>query len=135
MSPFLTAVLIVLIPAGALPVVTAWFLRRYRKLDSQVLRDRWHVALVMAAVGVIVAFLAANRLAGWGIGGEWLVLPFAVALLAMDVVSGKWLYDYWTGGFFDRPTRGETSLEREDRKVGDTRRELQAENADKEDAP
>lgn len=102
MSPLLTAILIVLIPAGVLPVVTAWFLRRYRNEDSQALRDRWHVAVVMAILGVITTFLAANRLLGLGISGEVLLLPFGVALLLIDLVSGLWLWDYWRGAFNGR---------------------------------
>lgn len=129
MSPVLTAVLILLIPAGALPVITAWFLRKYRNLDSQALRDRWHVAVVMALLGVITTFLAANRLFAWGIGGEILVLPFGIALLLIDLVSGKWLIDYWRGAFNGhRRGREETALEREDREVGDERRKRQEQN-------
>jgi hypothetical protein len=131
MSLLLTVILVLLVPAGLLPVVTAWFLRRYHDAPSQALRDRWHVALVMAFVGVITALLAANRLFAWGIEGEILVIPFGLSLLLIDLVSGKWLWDYWTGAFSERTGGGpETPIEQEDRMVGDERRRLQAESKD-----
>lgn len=99
MSPVLTVLLILLIPAGLLPVVTAVFLSRYRNVGSKALRDRWHVAIVMAMVGLTTTFLAANRLLSWGIEGEILVVPFGIALLLIDLVSGKWLFDFWQGKF------------------------------------
>lgn len=95
----LTVILVLLVPAGLLPVVTAVLLSRYRHTDSRALRDRWHVAIVMALVGLTTTFLAANRLLGWGIEGEVLILPFGVALLLIDLVSGKWLIDFWQGKF------------------------------------
>lgn len=116
MSPVETVLAILLIPAGILPIVTAWYLRRYRDLDSQALRDRWHVALVMALVGTTTAFLAANRLFDWGFSGSVLILPFGIALLLVDLVSGKWLLDYYRGAFAEQreshDTRRTDALER-----------------------
>lgn len=99
MSPVLTVIVVLLIPAGLLPIVTAWALRRYRSQPSQSLRDRWHLSLVLAALGGIVSVIAANRLLGWGVEGEALILPFALVLLLVDVVSGRWLLDHMTGKF------------------------------------
>ena len=87
----------ILIPAGLLPVLTAFVLRRYRDADSQSLRDRWHVALVMAFVGAMASLIASAALVGTT--GGWLWIPFGLALLAADLVSGKWLLDYWGGRF------------------------------------
>lgn len=87
-----------LIPAGLLPIVTAWVLRRYRDADSQALRDRWHVALVLALLGGIAALISANALFGIGLG-RWLWIPLGAVLLAVDVISGKWLLDFWRGRF------------------------------------
>ncbi len=114
-----------LIPAGLLPVLTAWVLRRYRSSGSQALRDRWHVSIVLAALGVFAAFLAANRLWGWGVDGEVTSLLFVLILLAVDIVSGRWLIAYWTGAFIERDhDELETSEQREDRKFGEERRDL-----------
>ena len=88
-----------LLPAAVLPIVTAFVLRKYRHAESPSLRDRWHVALVMAAVGVMAAVLAANRVWGLELRGEIIAIPLGVVLLAVDVVSGKWLLDYWRGAF------------------------------------
>lgn len=119
MSPLLTVVVWLLIPAGLLPVFTAWELRRYRHTTSPALRDRGHLSLVLAVLGLTVTFLSANAAFGWGIRGEVVALPFAVVLLAVDLLSGKWLIDYWTGAFdSDR----ETDIQREDREAGDKRR-------------
>ena len=82
-----------LLPAAVLPIVTAFVLRKYRHAESPSLRDRWHVALVMAAV------LAANRVWGLELRGEIIAIPLGVVLLAVDVVSGKWLWDFARGNF------------------------------------
>ena len=99
MSPIVTVIAWLLVPAGILPVVTALVLRKYRNADSAALRDRWHIALVMAAVGVMACVLAANRLWEWGLTGEIIAIPLGVVLLAVDFVSGKWLLDFWRGRF------------------------------------
>lgn len=99
MSPIVTLIAWALIPAGALPIITAFVLRKYRHADSTALRDRWHIALVMAAVGVMAAILAGNRLWEWGLSGEAIAIPLGIVLLAVDFVSGKWLIEYWRGAF------------------------------------
>src|SRR5688500_9684638 len=132
MSPFLAIVIWLLIPAGLLPVLTAFVLRRYRTADSQSLRDRWHLALVLAILGGVSTFLAANRVWELGFRGEWITISFALVLLAVDVVSGKWLLDFMRGGFDERQHGPETAIQKEDRQVGDTRRELQSKAANEE---
>ena len=112
-----------LLALGCLPVVTAWVLRKYRHSESRSLRDRWHVALVLAGVGAVSAFLAANRLFEWGLRGEAVAVPLGVILIAVDLVSGKWLLDYFTGSFAEGRDRPETAIEAEDRHAGDIRRE------------
>ena len=99
MSPVLTVVVILLIPAGLLPIITAWVLRHYRHQTSPSLRDRWHLSLVLAALGAIVSLLSLNRLLDWGLTGDVLVVPFGVVLLAVDLLSGRWLLDHWRGRF------------------------------------
>lgn len=94
----LTVIEYALIPAAVLPVVTAIVLRRYRNADSQSLRDRWHLALVLAALGALAALIALNALLHLALG-PWLWVPFGVILLIVDVVSGKWLIDYRNGRF------------------------------------
>ena len=121
-----------LLALGMLPVLTAWVLRKYRDSPSRSLRDRWHVALVLALVGVVAAFLAANRLFEWGLRGEVIALPLGGVLLAVDLISGKWLWEYMTGSFSDKRDWPETEIEEQDRHVGDRRRALQAET-DKRD--
>lgn len=86
-----------LIPAGLLPVFTAWILRRYRHAASPSLRDRWHLALALAALGAMASLIAA--LVVLDVRGGWLWIPFGLALLGVDVVSGKWLLEYWGGRF------------------------------------
>lgn len=93
----LTLIEVVLIPAGVLPVVTAIVLRRYRNSDSQSLRDRWHLALALALLGLLTAVIAGLALLGIRIGSVW--VAFGLALLIADVVSGKWLIDFWRGRF------------------------------------
>lgn len=135
MSVILSDVVIwILIPAGLLPILTAFVLRRYRNDPSQSLRDRWHVALALAALGVATMLLAANRVLSWGFAGEWVVIAFALMLLVVDVVSAKWLIAYYTGAFEELPRHPETAIEREDREVGDTRRAKQAEALEKEES-
>lgn len=99
MSGVVDVIAWILLPAGALPVLTAWVLRRYRKADSASLRDRWHLSLVMAIVGIMAAVLAGNRIWEWGLRGEVIAIPLGLVLLAVDVVSGKWLLDFWRGRF------------------------------------
>lgn len=95
-----TAVIVwLLIPAGLLPIITAVVLSRYRHTDSTSLRDRWHLSIVLAILGGLVSLLAFNRVAALGFRGEALVAIFALVLIAVDVVSGKWLLDYWRGRF------------------------------------
>lgn len=86
-----------LIPAGLLPVLTAWVLRRYRHAASAALRDRWHLALVLALLGASASLIAALVVSD--VGGGWAWIPFGLALLAVDVVSGKWLIEFWRGRF------------------------------------
>lgn len=87
-----------LIPAGLLPIVTAIVLWRYRKANSQALRDRWLVAVVLALLGAMAALIASDALFDWGLGLErW--IGFGIVLLAVDFVSGKWLIDYMRGRF------------------------------------
>lgn len=127
----LTIVEILLIPAGLLPCVTAWVLRRYRASNSQALRDRYQVAIVLALLGATTSVITILVLLGIRIGLGWIV--FGLVILAVDVVSGKWLLDYWTGRFADRPDGApETPLEREDRQAGEFRRRLQARREDEE---
>lgn len=99
MRVVLEVIIWLLIPAGLLPVLTSAVLARYRHADSQSLRDRWHLSLALAALGAIVAILAANRLWDWGISGMAVTITFGLILLAVDVVSGKWLLDYFRGRF------------------------------------
>ena len=94
----LTIIEALLIPAGLLPVLTAIVLVRYRTSDSKSLRDRWHLSLALAGLGLLTALIAADALFDWGLGLErW--VAFGVVLLAVDFVSGKWLLDYWRGRF------------------------------------
>ena len=117
-----------LIPAGLLPILTLVVIWGYRNADAQSLRDRWYIAIVMALLGGVTAAVAADALFDWGLGLErW--IAFGLVLLGADVVSGKWLWDFYFGTFDERRRgRTETPLEREDREVGDTRRQLQAES-------
>ena len=93
------AIVWLLIPAGLLPIITAAVLSRYRHADSRSLRDRWHLSIVLAILGGLVSLLAINRVATLGIDREVALAAFAVVLMAVDVVSGKWLLDYWRGRF------------------------------------
>jgi hypothetical protein len=97
-SPVLNVLILLLIPAGLLPIGTAWVLRRYRHSDSQALRDRWHLALVLALLGAIISLLAGLRLLDIRLG-EIGSIPFIVVLLAVDLVSGRWLIDFYQGRF------------------------------------
>lgn len=127
MSPLLTLIAFVMIPASVLPIITAWFLRRYRHEPSQALRDRWHVSLALAALGAVTGLLAIGALTDIELGtGFW--AAFGVVIIAADVVSGKWLLDYYRGNFYTRPPGEETALERQDRRAGNYRRELQADD-------
>lgn len=127
MSPLLTGIALVMIPAGLLPVVTAWYLRKYRGERSQALRDRWHVSLALAALGLVTALLAIAALTDIRLGTTFWA-AFGIVILAADLVSGKWLLDYFNGGFSERTGGGpETAIELEDRTVGEERRRLQAE--------
>ena len=129
----LTVIEVLLIPAALLPIVTAFVIRRYRNSDSQALRDRWHLALVLALLGFVTAMVAAMILLDiQNVDVIW--IAFGLVLLAVDVVSGKWLYDYSTGGFEERAGGGpETAIEHEDRIVGDKRRKLQADAAEQDE--
>lgn len=94
----LTLVEILLVPAGLLPVFTAWALRSYRRSDSRALRERWHLALILAALGLTASALAFADLMGIPFGlFPWIV--FGLVILAADVVSGKWLLDFHRGAF------------------------------------
>lgn len=97
MRTLLDVIVWLLIPAGVLPVVTAWVLRKYRHSDSPALRERWHLALVLAALGAITATIAVLAVFGIRSGLVWVV--FGLVLLAVDVVSGKWLLDFRRGRF------------------------------------
>ena len=99
MSGLVGVIVWLLIPAGLLPIVTAIVLSRYRHSDSPALRDRWHLSVVLAVLGGLVSLLALNRVLALGFQGEALVATFAAVLIAVDVVSGKWLFDYWRGRF------------------------------------
>lgn len=99
MTPVLTFIAWALIPAGLLPVATALVLRRYRKARSQALRDRWHVSIAMALVGLVTMGLALDALDVIDIGGESFWIAFGLAVLVADVVSGKWLLEFWDGRF------------------------------------
>lgn len=99
MTPLLTAIAWLLIPAGLLPIATALVLSGYRKARSQALRDRWHVSIGMAMVGLVTMILALSALDIIDIRGEPFWIAFGLAVLVADVISGKWLYDYWTGRF------------------------------------
>ena len=94
----LTALEWALIPAGLLPVLTLLVIRKYRHAASQSLRDRWHLAIVLAALGATTTVIAADALFDWGLGLErW--IAFGIVLLGVDLVSGKWLIDYYRGRF------------------------------------
>lgn len=99
MSPVLTAIAWILIPAGLLPVATALVLRRYRRADSQALRDRWHVSIGMALVGGVTILLAVRALFDVDFGGQLLWVLFGLAVIVADIVSGKWLIEFWRGRF------------------------------------
>lgn len=99
MSGLTSVIVWLLIPAGLLPIITAVVLSRYRHADSRSLRDRWHLSIALAILGGLVSLLALNRVAALGFRGEALVAIFALVLIAVDVVSGKWLLDYWRGRF------------------------------------
>lgn len=98
MSLLLEIITWALIPAGILPVLTMLVIRRYRHADSESLRDRWRLAVVMAALGAVTSFLAIAALFDLELG-EPLWIAFGLALIAADVVSGRWLLDYWSGRF------------------------------------
>lgn len=102
MSPVLSVIVWLLVPAAVLPILTAAVLRGHLNDPSAAARDRSHLALVLAGLGVVTALLALNRLLGWNLAGEALTVTFAAVLLAVDILSGKWLYEYWTGGFSER---------------------------------
>lgn len=99
MSPAFTAVAIALVIMGVLPVLTAVVLFRYRHADSETLRERASLSIPLAILGVTVAVLALNRLLDLGMEGELVALPFGVVLLIVDIASGKWLWQWWTGRF------------------------------------
>jgi hypothetical protein len=132
MSPLLYVIAIVMIPASLLPIVTAFVLRRYRSAPSQALRARGHVSLALAALGAVTGFLAIGAITDIELGtGFW--AAFGLVIVAVDIVSGKWLLDYLTGGFAERVGGGpETEIEHEDRIVGDERRRLQEQARDDE---
>jgi len=93
----LTVLAWALIPAAILPIVTAIVLSRYRKSSSQSLRDRFYLAVVLAFLGIVAALVALTVVTDLRTGPLWPI--FAIALLAADVVSGKWLLDYQRGRF------------------------------------
>lgn len=99
MTGLIAVMVWLLIPAGILPIVTAAVLSRYRHADSPALRDRWHLSVVLAILGGLVSLLALNRVAAWGIHHHYAIALFALVLIAVDVVSAKWLIDYWRGAF------------------------------------
>lgn len=100
MSPIVTVIVWALLPMAILPVVTAVVLSvKAWHADSPSLRERWLVSIVLAAVGIMAAVLAANRLWALELRGEVIAIPLGLVLLAVDVVSGKWLWDYWMGRF------------------------------------
>jgi hypothetical protein len=97
MNPVLATIAWLLAPASLLPVLTAWILRPYRDADSPSLRDRWHLSVILALLGLLAAVVAVAALLGASAG--WLWIPFGLALLLTDLASGKWLLDYWRGRF------------------------------------
>lgn len=86
-----------LIPAGLLPIVTAIILHPFRRSESRALRDRYHLAVVLGVLGGVSAAIAIAVLTARPAGPLWPM--FALALLAADLLSGKWLFDYWQGRF------------------------------------
>lgn len=90
---------LILVPMGLLPVLTALILVRFVNSESLALKERARLSIVLAFLGVIVTLLALNRLLNWGWSGEWLVLPFGIALILVDGASGVWLWQYLAGKF------------------------------------
>lgn len=96
----MTVIAWALLPMAILPVVTAIVLSvKAWQADSPSLRERWSVSIVLAFVGIMAAVLAANRLWELELRGEAIAIPLGVVLLAVDLVSGKWLWDYSAGRF------------------------------------
>ena len=100
MSPIVAVIAWILLPMAILPVLTAVVLTvKAWGFTSPALNERWLVSLVLAAVGIMAALLAANRLWQWELTGEIIALPLGLVLLAVDLVSGKWLIDYLRGRY------------------------------------
>jgi hypothetical protein len=84
---------------GLLPLLTAAVLIRHVNARSVALRERARLSIILAALDVIVMLLVLNRLLGWGWSAEWLVIPFGISLVLVDLASGAWLYQYVRGRF------------------------------------
>ena len=93
----ITIVAWLLVPGGLLPVFAAFVLSRYRNADSHALRDRWHLAIVLAFLGGVSAAIAVTVITSSPAGPLW--PAFGIVILIADIVSGKWLVDFWQGRF------------------------------------
>lgn len=124
----------ILVVVPVFPILTSVLLAQHWKTDSVTLHERTIVAVRDAGVAAIVALLALRYLIGWDWPPGLTIALFYVALLMVSVPSTYWLWLYFFG-HFEPELRGdaETPLQREDRLVGDTRRELQARDADPEE--
>jgi len=86
-----------LIPMGLLPVVTALVLLPQVNSTSMALKERARLAQVLGFLGASTALVAAFALLDLEAG--WLVVLFGLALVAVDVASGIWLFQYVKGRF------------------------------------
>lgn len=90
---------VALIPMGLLPVVAAIVLARHIHSPSTALRERARLAVLLGMLGVVVTYLAANRVFHWNLDTAWVVVLFGTLLIAIDLASGYWLWQYLRGRF------------------------------------
>lgn len=129
------AALWALVIVPILPALASIALVRHWKEDSVTLHERTIIAFRDWGVGSIAALLSLETLFDWNWPTLLWVMTLYIGLLLMSIPSAYWLYLYLTGHFMPTPERvhQETPIEKEDREVGDTRRDLQAQAAEQEE--
>ena len=95
----LRVLITLLIPMGAFPVLVAIVLGRHVNSASAALKERARLSLLLALLGLVVSFMAANHILEMGMAMVWLWFAFVILLLLIDIACGIWLLIYLRGGF------------------------------------
>jgi hypothetical protein len=91
--------LLVVVPA--LPALLVIILVHHHawRSGSPSLRERALLAFRDWIVASMAATMALNRLFGWGLPNETIILLLTLALLLVSLPSAFWLWMYWRGAF------------------------------------